>query len=101
MGTGRSYQGDLRSGSRLVGRALARLLESKAAELRDRYGIECEVAGVDFGEAHLSLAPGIGRAQHVDRAEEQRNQHDRQNQGERDGAEAVKRPGAIDPGIRS
>ena len=29
-----------------VGRALARLLESKATELRDRYGIECELAGV-------------------------------------------------------
>jgi len=29
-----------------VGRALARLLESKATELRDRYDIECEIAGV-------------------------------------------------------
>lgn len=29
-----------------MGRALARLLESKATELRDRYGIECEIAGV-------------------------------------------------------
>jgi homoserine dehydrogenase len=29
-----------------VGRALARLLDTKATELRDRYGIECEIAGV-------------------------------------------------------